>query len=161
MIFNKKKSFTIVELTVVLGMIAILASYVVINLTSVQHSTYMATTVDTFISDLKQQQLKAMVGDTEGRGVNDYYGIYFQTNIYYLFHGANYSFSTSNQSIPLTNSIEVSATTFPQSQIVFNKGSGEIVGFTAGANTVTLRNIVTDEQKIITINRYGVITQIN
>ncbi len=156
-----KKGFTLVELMVVMGIIAILISYSVVNLTSIQHTTYLGTTIDTFISDLKQQQLKAMVGDTEGRGVNDYYGIRFGTTDYALFHGASYSVSSSNPVIPLTSSIQFSNVTFPQSRIVFEKGSGEIVGFTVGSNTITLRNTVTSEVKTITINRYGVITQIN
>ena len=156
-----KKGFTIVEMTVVLGMIAVLISYSVINLTSVQHTVYVASTIDTLVSDLKQQQLKAMVGDTEGRGVNDYYGVNFETSQYDLFHGSSYTPSLSNPVIPLTTSIQFTNVTFPQSRIVFNKGDGSIVGFTAGSNTVTVRNTVTNEQKTITINRYGVITQIN
>ncbi len=159
--FFSKKGFTIVEITVVLGMMTILLGYSVINLTSVQHSTYLATTIDTFISDLKQQQLKAMVGDTEGRGVNDYYGVRFQTTSYDLFHGATFLSSSSNPNIPLTNNIQFVNITFPQSQIVFNKGDGSVVGFTTGSNTVTLRNTVTGEQKTITVNRYGVITAVN
>lgn len=156
-----KKGFTLVEITVVIGIIAVIVSYSVINLTTVQHTTYVGTTIDTFISDLKQQQLKAMVGDTEGRGVNDYYGIYFGTSDYALFHGSTYSAGPSNPIIPLTTSVQFTNVTFPQSQIVFNKGSGEIVGFAVGSNTVTLVNVVTNEQKTITINRYGVVTQIN
>ena len=157
----QKKGFTIVEMTVVLGMMTILLGYAVINLTSVQHTTYVASTVDTFISDLKQQQLKAMVGDTEGRGTNDYYGIHFQTNSYDMFHGSTYTSLPSNFNIPLTTNIQFSNVAFAQSQIVFNKGDGSIVGFSAGSNTVTIRNTVTGEQKTITLNRYGVITAIN
>lgn len=156
-----KKGFTLVELMVVMGMIAVLISYSVVNLTTIQHTTYLAATVDTFISDLKQQQLKAMVGDTEGRGVNDYYGISFGTNDYALFHGSSYSASSSNPVIPLTSGMQFSSVTFPQSRIVFDKGSGEVIGFTVGSNTITLRNTLTNETKTITINRYGVITQIN
>jgi prepilin-type N-terminal cleavage/methylation domain-containing protein len=156
-----KKGFTLVEISVVLGIIAVMVTYSVINLSTVQHTAYLSTTIDTFVSDLKQQQLKAMVGDTEGRGANDYYGVYFGTTDYALFHGSTYVAGSSNPVIPLTTSVQFTNVTFPQSQIVFNKGSGEIVGFAVGSNTITLRNIITNEQKTITINRYGVITQIN
>lgn len=156
------RGFTIPELAVVIGIIATLLTYAVINLTSVQHKIYLAATVDTVTSDFKQQQIKAMSGDTEGRGTNDSYGIYFEQNKYYLFHGTMYSSSdTSNALINLDNNIQFSNIAFPQSQIVFTKGSGEVNGFTSGSNTVTLRNTVTGEQKTISINRYGVITQIN
>lgn len=156
-----KKAFTVVEMTVVLGMIATLLAYSIINLSTIQHKAYLSSTIDTFVSDLKQQQLKAMVGDTEGRSTNDYYGIYFSTNSYAMFHGSTYVVDPSNPVIPLTTNVTFSNIAFPQSQVVFNKGSGEVVGFSNGSNTVTMKNSVTNEMKTITINRYGVITQIN
>lgn len=159
---HHRKGFTITELTVVLGILSILVTYSVINLTSVQHTTYLETTVDTVTSDLKQQQIKAVSGDTEGRGTIDSYGIYFQQDKYYLFHGTTYSAAdTSNVLINMDNNIQIASTTLPQSQIVFLKGSGEINNYSSSTNTITVRNTVTAAQKTITINRYGVITLIN
>ena len=157
-----QRGFTIVEMSVVLGIAAVLISYATVNLTSIQHITYLAATINTVTVDLKQQQLKAMVGDTEGRASHDHYGIYFEQTKYTLFHGSTYSSSdTANAIVPFDNNVQMSATTFPQSQIIFNGVSGEVIGFTNGQNTITLRNSVTAEQKTITINRYGVITNIN
>lgn len=157
-----KKGFTIIELTVVMGVLAVLISYTVVNLTSIQRRTYLITTVNTVVSDIKQQQLKAMAGDTEGRSTHDHYGIYFEQDKYVLFHGTAYSVSEStNADINFENNVELSSISFPQSQIVFNGVDGEVAGFVNGSNTLTLQNSLTSEQSTITINRYGVITQIN
>jgi prepilin-type N-terminal cleavage/methylation domain-containing protein len=80
------KGFTIVELLVVMGIFAILASLSTLNLSHAQHGSYVNATVDTLVSDLKRQQHKAMIGDTEGRGTASNYGIHFDPSSYVLFH---------------------------------------------------------------------------
>lgn len=158
----QRAGFTIVELAVVLGILATILGIATINLTTIQHKTYLSTTVDTVVADIDKQRIKAMIGETEGRADHDRYGVYFEIDRYTLFHGSSYSpAELSNAVVMLDNNMNFSATTFSQSQVVFNGVSGEINNFVAGNNTVTLLNTVTNEQKTITINRYGVITAIN
>ncbi len=158
----RKKGFTVVELAVVLGILTTILGIATINLTTIQHKTYLTTTVDTVIADIKKQQLKAMIGDTEGRADHDRYGIYFETDRYTLFHGLSYSPSSlDNVVIMLEDNVEFGTIAFSQSTIVFNGVSGEINGFTAGSNTVVIRNSLTTEQKTISFNRYGTIISVN
>lgn len=157
-----KIGFTIIELVVVLGVLAITLAVASLNLTGIQNKTYLTTTVSTVVADIKKQQIKAMTGATEGRSDHDAYGIYFEADRYTLFHGAAYSPSElSNSVVMLENNVHVSANTFPSDEIVFDAISGEVEGFTAGQDTITLTNINTNEAKTITINRYGVVTDIN
>ena len=155
------KGFTLVELLVVVSISFVLIGLTTINVLHAKRQSSLTASVDTFIANLKQQQLKAMIGDTEGRSDSDNYGIYFGTNSYTLFHGLYSSGDQTNFTIQLDDNIQFSSITFPGSQIIFSKNSGEVSGFTNGSNTITIKDITNNRQKTITINRYGVITQIN
>jgi len=142
-----------------MGIIAILFGFVSINLIRLQRHSSLTTTVDTLVSDLYSQQNKTMTLDTEGRGTNDDYGIYFETSRYTLFHGPSYPpLDASNFIINLDPSLTFSSITFPSSSVIFSKGSGEVSGFIDGSNTITLTDSTNGEQKIIQLNRYGAIT---
>jgi type II secretory pathway pseudopilin PulG len=160
---NKKQTgITLIELLVVISILIVLTGLTTINVLHARHQSILTASVDTFIADLKQQQLKAMVGDTEGRNDSDNYGIHFGTNTYTLFHGTYSSNDQTNSTIQLGDNIQLSSITFPGSQIIFLKNSGEISGFdqNPNKNTITLVDISNNLQKKITINRYGIITKI-
>ena len=152
--------FSLVELLLSMTVFSILVGIVTLNLHTAQNNTSITSTVDTLLADLSQQQIKAMVGDTEGRSVLSNYGILIGTGVYKLFFGTYSATESSNFSINLSTSQQIT-TTFPSNQILFLKGSGEISGFIAGQNTITVKSTVSNDQKIIQINRYGVVMGIN
>ena len=157
-----QKGFTFPELIVVIGIITTIFAFSVANLSNTQQRTYLSSNITTIISDIKQQQLKAMNGDTDGSGTISDYGIYFETNKYTIFRGTTYSASdVRNYTISLESNIQFKDVTFPSSQLVFQKGSGEVNGYTTNTDTFTLWNTITQEEKIITINRYGAIVNVN
>lgn len=157
-----RRGFTIEELLIVMGIIAILAGFVTINLFGAKHTASLNTTIDTLISDLKYQQLKAFVGDTEGRSANSPYGMHFEQDQYILFYGNIYSSAEpTNFKVKLGDNIQANNILFPNSEIIFTSGSGEVAGFTDGQDSISIKNMLSNEQKTIKVNRYGVITQIN
>lgn len=159
---NSQKGFVFSEVIIIIGIIGILFGLVTINLFKLQTSSSLNTTVTALVSDLKSQQLKAMVGETEGRQAADNYGIYFDFNRYVLFHGLSYTEGEpTNFKVSLDRNLQFTNITFPSSSIVFLKGSGEVLGFAAEKNTITLKSLGDNKQKTITINKYGVITGIN
>lgn len=148
--------FTFPELIIILSILAVVFGFITINLVNSQHRSSLTGTVDTLISDMKSQQLKAMVGATEGRTSADSYGIYFQTNNYTLFHGTTYS-SSDPANFVITLDPLVQFASFPAT-VVFSQRSGE----TGMVNTITIQDIGNStNQKTIMVNRYGVITQVN
>lgn len=154
--------FTIPELLIVVGMLTTLLGLTTINLLTSRDKVTISTTIDTLISDIKLGQTKAMSGDTEGSGTISDYGMYFETNRYTVFRGSTYaSGNPSNFITNLDPNFELSSILFPSSTLIFSKGSGEVSGFVSGFNSITIRNKLTGEQKVITVNRYGVITGIN
>jgi len=151
--------FTLPELLIVMGILAILFGFITPNLLHFRQRAVLNTTVDTLVSDLKSQQTKAMVGDTEGRADSDHYGIYFESKRYTLFHGIAFDpLDTSNFSIDLEQSQTFSDINVPDSSIIFSKGSGEVLGFISGSDNITLTDSTNGNQIIIQINAYGAIT---
>ena len=155
-----KKGFTLIEVLLVMGLFAILAGLVSMNLLRPQTQASLEGTVQTIIADVKSQQLKAMSGDSEGQAAAQQYGVHFETSSYTLFQSSSYvpgdpaNFVVSADNLQLT-------TTFPLAQIVFARRSGEITGFVAGSTGITILNTQSGQQKTITLNRFGVIDSIN
>ncbi|MDQ5900760.1 MAG: hypothetical protein QG600_338 [Patescibacteria group bacterium] len=160
----KKKlsqGFTFVELLLVMSVIAILTTFVSLALVNSRASTSLETVSSTFMADFKNQQVKAMSGDTEGRGMPDHYGIYFDSDAYILFHGSSYNSSDDdNFSVPMDNSVTIS-TTFANDTVHFATQSGEITGFSEGQNTVTFSDASVTKSKTFIVNKYGVFSEEN
>lgn len=155
-----KKGFSLLELIVSIAIVSILFALVIVNLLNVKHKASLSTSIDILITDIKNQQLEAMVGDTEGQASMENLGIYFETDRYTLFQG-NYSFSEpSNFTTTLGDNTVFGNISFPSSQVVFASKSGEIIGVT-GNHTIVVQNIQTQELKTLTINKYGVVTAVN
>ena len=154
----KRQGFTLIELALIMGIIAILVSFITINLLKPQTTASTVSTAQTLAADLKEQQIKAMAGDSEGTATAQAHGIYFEPTRYTLFRGTVFpAGDPSNFTINLETGLSLS-TSFPQQQIVFTKRSGEVTSYTSGSDTITLSHTQSGEQKIITINRYGAIT---
>lgn len=152
----KEAGYTLTEVLIMIGIFAILSSFAVTNLLRPQSKVSIDSTVNTLIADLRNQQLKAMVGDAESTGTASAYGIYVETTKYTVFKGSTYvSSDSSNFIVNMEPTISLS-TTLPSSQIVFSRVNGEVSGFTSGSNTITIINSTTNTQKTITLNRYGV-----
>lgn len=152
--------FSLVELVVVMFIFSFLFIFITVALLNIKHQSSLVTSIDTLITDLKSQQLKAMVGDTEGRVDPDTYGIYFGSNQYTLFHGTYSPSDSSNFVVTLGDNIQFGTISFPASLVSFAQDSGEVVG-AESLNTIIVQNTQTNERKAITINKYGVVTAIN
>lgn len=146
-----QRGFTLIEMAVVVSLIVFLLGFITISLLRSQQTASLVSVENVLVSDLKQQQLKAMVGDTEGRSTNDAYGIHFDVNRYVLFHGTTYSSSdTANYAINLDD-IQFNN---PGYDVIFSKMSGEI----SAPVIIELQQTNSDLKKIH-LNIYGAITQ--
>lgn len=158
--FSFQHGFTLIEILIVIGIFGILVAMSVIGIMNIQVMTTNNTSTSVIVSDLKAQQVKAMTGDTEGRGTPDNYGVKILPDRYVLFNGMNYSAQNpANFSVPITTGFTLS-TTFPDATILFASGSGSIVDFVDGQNTIQFTNTTSGQSKLIRINRYGTITSI-
>lgn len=153
----QEKGFTLIELAMSMGILLILSTLVTLTLVHTQHTSSLTTTITSLVTDLKQQQIKAMIGDTQGSASSGNYGIYFEQNKYTLFHGSSYSASDSaNFSVALTGTLEFGTS---GESLVFSPLSGEVMNYTSPL-TITVLDTSNNEQKTLTINRYGTISQV-
>ncbi|MBI4033246.1 MAG: type II secretion system protein [Candidatus Blackburnbacteria bacterium] len=154
----EKRGFTLIELLLVMGIFAILAALATVNLLRPQTQASVSSTTQVLTADVKGQQLKTMAGDTEGQTAPGPQGIYFEAARYTLFQGSAYSAGDpANKVVNLENNLTLTGINFPTSQLVFARRSGEVAGFVAGSDSVTVQNTQSSEQKTITVNRYGTI----
>jgi prepilin-type N-terminal cleavage/methylation domain-containing protein len=149
-----QRGFTLIELLLVITLTAFLLGFVTINLMRSQQSASMNAVEQVLFSDLKQQQIKAMIGDTEGRAEAGAYGIHFDYNKYVLFNGSYSAADSGNFVINLPNNIQFDNS---NSNIIFLKLSGELSA--TSTSSAVLRDITNGNKKTIIINKYGVITQ--
>lgn len=152
----RQYGFTLVELLVVMGLAAILFMLSSVNLTNLLPKASITGAEEVIIADLKYQQQKAMIGETEGRGTTDRYGIHFEGSKYILFHGDTFSSSDLANAEQDLGSAVTLTTTFSDNSVVFEKGSGEVVGFVDGMDTISITHSV-GAQQVIELNRLGVV----
>ena len=148
------RGYTLTELVIVIGLISIFLGFITVNLVSYQRNASFFSVSESLISDIRMQQMKAMVGDTEARSAADDYGIYFGTNSYTLFHGNSY-----NASDPANTVITLDAQyqfTLSGRTFVFLRSTGEVRGYQVAQNSVTLRETLSGTQKTLVFNRLGV-----
>lgn len=160
MIFSSQEGFTLPELVVGVAIFSMLSVLAVVNLNGARQKADVRLTVSQVVSDIRQQQIKTMSGDTQGTGTITNYGIKFTANDYTLFHGASYNAADpANFTTTLDTRMQIQNNTFPNSTLLFAKGTGELSGTTSGS--FELKNLSNGDTKTMTINRYGVITGVN
>jgi len=155
---SQQSGFTLVEVLVVTALILVMFGLSAISLGQPQNNTDTLSSVDTLVNDLKTQQIAAMAGSTGSTTSQQPAGIFMQANQYTLFTGSSYSAGNSYNFVVTAPTGVTFSTTLPSGTVIFNKGSGDVSGFTAGSNTITVTTGASS--KIITITRYGAITVI-
>ncbi len=152
---TNQAGFTLVEIMVVLGVSAILFALATINLGKVHQTASVSSLTDTLTSDIKGQQLLAMSGGIGSTTSQQPQGVHVQSGSYVLYAGSSYNGSDTNN-FTVSISPAVIATTFPGSNLLFQKGDGAVSGFSGGSNTITISDNGTS--KTISVGRYGALT---
>ena len=153
-----QKGFTLVELLVVMGIIATLIGLSTVSLLRTQHNATVSSAVDQLVSDLRVQQTKAMTGSKDTTGNSNSYGIHINANSYTLFQGITDPGDATNFAVNLEGI--TFTTNLPSNINVFARQSGRFSNYVSGTYTITVANSYGTEQKILTVNKYGVITNI-
>jgi len=149
------RGFTIAELLVTIAIFATLVGIATSNLVGGKQRASLNASGDIFTGDFRQQQLKAMIGDTEGRSAPDTYGVHFGSSEYTLFHGSTFNImDSSNFTVMLGDNISFVS---PPPNLVFARVSGELP---SGGSIVMIDN-TTKSTITLQFNRYGVITSID
>lgn len=150
------KGFTLVELLLVMGIVATLLALVTISLVKPQSRSALDATVLILVSDLKQQQMKAMIGQVDTGATASPFGVKFSGQNYTLFQGSSFqSGAVGNFLVTVHPSVQLT-TNLPNAELVFSKVSGEVLNFSSSTNTITATSN-DGAQQVMTVNRYGVV----
>lgn len=129
-ISNSRRGFTLVELIIVMSIMGILLGLVTVGLSNVRQRTTINTLTQTFVADVRQQQIKAMVGDTQGAATANSYGVHLDTDRYVLFRGAAYSATDPNNfAVDLQDNIQFVNADW---DIIFSRIVGDVPTVTDG-----------------------------
>lgn len=156
--YRLETGFTLVEMMVVLGLFLVVFTISNVSLSGMiaKHSTEEFAEV--FQSDARRQQMRAISGERSLDG-NLSYGIKYNNNNYVLFSGTYSEVSPNNITVDLPSDIQFADITFPNQEIIFAKGSGEVTNFVSSSATVSIRNTSTNEDTRLRINQLGVLTK--
>lgn len=146
--------FTLMELILVFGIVSAFSGIIIIGLSPRIQKSSLTSTMNQVLADIQSQQAKAM-------SYADSFGIHFDSGAYTLFNGSNYNASDITNSVFfLPPQVAFSDIDLPSPSLVFNKVSGEVVGYSADEHVVTLKQETSGEQKTFSVNPYGIITSV-
>lgn len=154
-----QKGFTLIELLVVMGLLTVLTAMATVNFSAPQSQASLSAASMGVIGDLRSQQVSSMVGESNGQSSLQSQGIHFDTNSYTVFHGSSFvPGDPGNYVVNLDSTINFTNITFPGGNVFFAPLSGEVTGYSLATSTVTLVETNINQQLILTINRYGVVS---
>lgn len=157
-----QNGYSLVEVLIIITLFLILSGLATINLLSGQNKATVQNSLQPLIADIKDQQMKAMQGDTEGRTAPDYYGIHFATTSYTLFHGTSFSSTDpANLTIPLAQGLQFSQINLTNNNVIFIPLNGEFYGYSSIANSVILKDMSSQQTKTLQFNYLGVLARTN
>lgn len=152
---NRHSGFTLIELIIVVAIIVVLFSLSFVGAFNTVPKSSLDSKTQMLIGHLKEQQINAMTGATEGETSTSNFGIYFTNGEYIFFKGDSYDPDNSHNFPFIVDDIDIS-TSLANSNIIFLANSGQVQD-SAVTNTITLTQKNTQQSKTITINKYGII----
>lgn len=154
----KQSGFSFVELIVVFGIVATFTALVSINLLGVQHGSSIAGTKEQLLADIAHVRLQSLSGFNASQTAGSAHGVHLDSDRYTLFTGSSYNPSnTANSVFILPQNITITDITLPGGTVVFATASGEIIGYSAIANSFAILEINSQLKKTIQFNALGTV----
>lgn len=155
---RNQRGFTLTELIVIVGIIAILSGLISVNLLGVQHGSSLTSNVTQLLADIHHQRYLALSGVN---GISAH-GIHFDNQQYVLFDGATYNAGNpSNAVTTLPQNITLSDIGFPNGTVLFAAETGEIVGFASPSAVVSVMEVNSGRKQTIHLNALGTVVALD
>lgn len=159
---NNTRGFSLIELILVIALLSIILGITTVTLFRPVAKANLNTVSTNIFSLLREAQNQAINTDTSGDPQSNEYGIHFETDSYTLFKGSTYiSSDSSNFVVTTKNNISISPSlpcpSPPEdcNNVVFEKISGEVLGFDPTKNTVCVTETGTNKQVLLNVNFVG------
>lgn len=150
------RGFTLIELLLTMGIVSVIFAITSIILSNIIPRANLNLVEETFKAEIRQQQLQAMTGEKDSTDQAVEYGVMLDTNHYSLFPGITYSpLPSDSYTTQVPENIEFT-TTFANSVLIFDKGSGEVLNYDENNNQIIITDTSNNETKVLIFNRYGI-----
>lgn len=151
-----KKGLTLIELLVVVSILAILLVLGTVIFGSFARKDQVLVEAKKIESIINEAKIKTTAGFSLAGNQALNFGVYFQTDRYFLFPGLTFDAQNpNNQEFTLPGTIEIKWIFLPSQSIVFEKVSGEVAGFDPSQNYLILSDKNSQQEKKISVNRLG------
>ncbi len=156
--FQSEAGFTLVEVSLVLAIFTILVSLTTINFIRPNREAISSKTSDELLATIREAQEKSIAGFSTNNIASENFGIHFEKDSFTLFRGTTFVVAEPwNFKTTLPTNLEFSVIGLPTRDLVFGKGSGEIVNFNPTQKQVTLRDKETGNLRNFIFNFFGVV----
>lgn len=159
---NNTRGFSLIELILVIALLSIILGITTVTLFRPVAKANLNTVSTNIFSLLREAQNQAINTDTSGDPQSNEYGIHFETDSYTLFKGSTYISSDSSNfvvktksNISISPSLPCPAPPGDCNNVVFEKISGEVLGFDPANNTVCVTETGTNKQVLLNVNFVG------
>lgn len=148
---------TLIEVLLVMAIVGMFVRLITLNVFRGQQRVSLTVARDTLLSDMRKQQLRAMLGQTPQSGSLLDYSIRFEGDRYILYAGTVYDAQNpENEVVILDPILTFEPIELPNATLTFARASGEVRSFDPLLHYVTIRNTQTDNNFRIEINALGV-----
>lgn len=127
--------YTLIEIMLVMGIIMALFGISGILVSDLIPKASVTAYSTTLLGDIRQQQLRAMSG--EGASPQ---GIFFASDHYTLFSGSSYNANAADNIVTQLDEPYALSTTWPSAVLIFQQGTGEVLGYNTNTDTITIEN---------------------
>src|SRR3989344_6702460 len=138
---NTHKGFTLVEVMLVMVIAGVLLTTTAQSLFQSQQSISLDAMTARFVVEVREQQMRAISGDTAPLGSYIDYSVRLEADRYILFPGSVYDEGNPiNTVVTLEAPLVFANSTLPSSTMTFTRGRGEISAFSQGQNSFDIQN---------------------
>lgn len=150
------RGFTVTEVIITIGIFGMILAFPMVFWWGIGRSDALIGTTREVVGIINEAQTDTVSGKSPNGTETSSYGIHFESNYYTYFTGASYNQSASSSvRTDLPPGVSFSQIDLPGNNVIFEQVTGEVLGFDASENTITIEDTNTGQTRTVTVSRFG------